>query len=122
MPQGGMEDVCRVVVAMSDPMSHELSPRAPQDFEELDRLGRGSLHSDGPGHDDLYECPGHCDSKNRLKVPSPCDSPVINVSSEVLFRAVSGDLVGKVGEAVPVSGTAIVPLRLQVSRNYLVSP
>ena len=57
MPQGGMEDVCRVVVTMSDPMSHEFSPRAPQDFEELDRLGRGSLHSDGPGHDDLYECP-----------------------------------------------------------------
>ena len=56
MPQGGMEDVCRVVVAMSDPMSHEFSLRAPQDFEELDRLGRGSLHSDGPGHDDLYEC------------------------------------------------------------------
>ena len=26
MPQGGMEDVCRVVVAMSDPMSRELSP------------------------------------------------------------------------------------------------
>ena len=57
MPQGGMEDVCRVVVAMSDPMSRELSPQVPQDFEELDRLGRGSLHSDGPGHDDLYECP-----------------------------------------------------------------
>ena len=56
MPQGGMEDVCRVVVTMSDPMSHEFSPQAPQDFEELDRLGRGSLHSDGPGHNDLYEC------------------------------------------------------------------
>ena len=25
MPQGGMEDVCRVVVTMSDPMSHEFS-------------------------------------------------------------------------------------------------
>ena len=25
-------------------------------FEELDRLGWGSLHSDGPGHNDLYEC------------------------------------------------------------------
>ena len=25
MPQGGMEDVCRVVVTMSDPMSHELA-------------------------------------------------------------------------------------------------
>ena len=47
---------------------------------------------------------------------------MINVSSEVLFRAVSCDLVGKVREAVPVSGTAIVPLQLQVSRNYLVSP
>ena len=47
---------------------------------------------------------------------------MINVSSEVLLRAVSCDLVGKVVEAVPVSGTAIVPLRLQVSRNYLVSP
>ena len=56
MPQGGMEDVCRVVVAMSDPISREFSPRVPQEFEELDRLGRGSLHSDGPGHDDLYEC------------------------------------------------------------------
>ena len=54
MPQGGMEDVCRVVVTMSDPMNHEFSPQAPQDFE--DRLGWGSLHSDGPGHDDLYEC------------------------------------------------------------------
>ena len=53
--QGGMEDVCRVVVTMSDPMSHEFSLRAPQDFEELDRLGWGSLHSDGPGHDELYE-------------------------------------------------------------------
>ena len=29
MPQGGMEDVCRVVVAMSDPMSCEFSLRAP---------------------------------------------------------------------------------------------
>ena len=29
MPQGGMEDVCRVVVTMSDPMSHEFSLRAP---------------------------------------------------------------------------------------------
>ena len=56
MPQGGMEDVCRVVVAMSDPMSHEFSPQVPHAFEELDRLGWGSLHSDGPGHDDLYEC------------------------------------------------------------------
>ena len=26
MPQGVMEDVCRVVVTMSDPMSHEFSP------------------------------------------------------------------------------------------------
>ena len=26
MPQGGMEDVCRVVVTMNDPMSHEFSP------------------------------------------------------------------------------------------------
>ena len=51
-----MEDVCRVVVTMGDPMSHEFSPQVPQDFEELDRLGRGSLHSDGPGHNDLYEC------------------------------------------------------------------
>ena len=25
MPQGGMEDVCRVVVAMNDPMSHKFS-------------------------------------------------------------------------------------------------
>ena len=25
MPQGGMEDVCRVVVIMSDPMNHEFS-------------------------------------------------------------------------------------------------
>ena len=57
MPQGGMEDVCRVVVTMSDPMSHKFSPRVPHDFEELDRLGRGSLQSDGPGRDDLYECP-----------------------------------------------------------------
>ena len=57
MPQGGMEDVCRVVVTMGDPMSCELSPQVPHDFEELDRLGWGSLHSDGPGHDDLYEYP-----------------------------------------------------------------
>ena len=57
MPQGGMEDVCRVVVTRSDPMSREFSLQASQDFEELDRLGWGSLHSDGPGHDDLYECP-----------------------------------------------------------------
>ena len=42
---------------------------------------------------------------------------MINVSSEVLFRAVGCDLVGKVGEAGPVSGTAIVLLRLQVSRD-----
>ena len=41
MPQGGMEDVCRVVVAMSDPMSHEFSPRVPQDFEELRQVGSG---------------------------------------------------------------------------------
>ena len=50
-------------------------------------------------------------------MPSPCDSPVINVSYEVLFWAVGCDLVGKVGEVVPVSGTAIVTLRLQVSRD-----
>ena len=56
MPQGGMEDVCRVVVTMGDSMSHEFSLQVPQDFEELDMLGRGSLHSDCPGHDDLYEC------------------------------------------------------------------
>ena len=56
MPQGGMEDVCRVVVTMSDPMSHEFSPQVPHDFEELDRLGWGSLHSYGPGHNNLYEC------------------------------------------------------------------
>ena len=43
MPQGGMEDVCRVVVTMNDPMSHEFSLQAPHDFEELDRLGRGSF-------------------------------------------------------------------------------
>ena len=42
---------------------------------------------------------------------------MINSSSEVLFQAVSCDLVDKVGEAVPVSETATVPLRLQVSRN-----
>ena len=48
--------MCRVVVTMGDPMSCELSLRVPHDFEELDRLGQGSLHSDGPGHDDLYEC------------------------------------------------------------------
>ena len=59
---------------------------------------------------------GHYDSKNHLKVPSPCDSCVINVSSEVLFWAVGCDLVGKVREAVPVSETAIVPLQLQVRR------
>ena len=57
MPQGGMEDVCRVVVTMNDPMSHKFSLQVPHNFEELDRLGWGSLHSDGPGHDDLYECP-----------------------------------------------------------------
>ena len=39
MPQCGMEDVCRVVVTMSDPMSHEFSPWVPHDFEELHRLG-----------------------------------------------------------------------------------
>ena len=26
MPQGEMEDVCRVVVTMNDPMSHKFSP------------------------------------------------------------------------------------------------
>ena len=50
-----MEDVCRMVVAMGDPMSQEFSLQVPHDFEELDRLGQGSFHSDGPGHDDLYE-------------------------------------------------------------------
>ena len=73
MPQGGMEDVCRVVVTMSDPMSHESSLQAPQDFEELDRLGRGSLHSDGVGHDDLYECPVTVTQKTA----SRCLPPVI---------------------------------------------
>ena len=73
MPQGGMEDVCRVVVTMSDPMSHGFSPRVPQDFEELDRLVRGSLHSDGPGHDDLYEC---LVTASR-KTTSRCLPPVI---------------------------------------------
>ena len=29
MPQGGMEDVCRVVITMGDPMSHELSLQMP---------------------------------------------------------------------------------------------
>ena len=73
MLQGGMEDVCRVVVAMSDPMSHEFSPRVPQDFEKLDRLGWGSLHSDGPGHNDLYECPVTV----TRKTASRCLLPVI---------------------------------------------
>ena len=73
MPQGGMEDVCRVVVTMSDPMSCEFSLQAPQDFEELDRLGWGSLHSDGPGHNDLYECPVTVTQKTT----SRCLPPVI---------------------------------------------
>ena len=73
MPQGGMEDVCRVVVTMSDPMSHEFSLQVPQDFEELDRLGWGSLHSDGPGHDDLYEWPVTVIQKTT----SRCLPPVI---------------------------------------------
>ena len=73
MPQGGMEDVCRVDVAMSDSMSHEFTPRAPQDFEELDSLGQGSLHSNGPGHDDLYECPVTV----TWKTTSRCLPPVI---------------------------------------------
>ena len=75
MPQGGMEDVCRVVIAMSDPMSCEFSLRVPHDFEELDRLGRGSLHSDGPGHNDLYECP----VTMTRKTTSRCLPPVIVV-------------------------------------------
>ena len=75
MPQGGMEDVCRVVVAMSDPMCHEFSLQAPCDFEELDRLGWGSLHSDGPGHDDLYEYP----VTMTRKTASRCLPPVIVV-------------------------------------------
>ena len=54
-------------------MSHEFSPRVPQDFEELDRLGRGSLHSDGPGHNDLYECPVTV----TRKTASRCLPPVI---------------------------------------------
>ena len=29
MPQGGMEDVCRVVITMGDPMSRELSLQMP---------------------------------------------------------------------------------------------
>ena len=29
MPQGGMEDVCRVAIAMGDAMSHELSLQMP---------------------------------------------------------------------------------------------
>ena len=47
---------------------------------------------------------------------------MINVSSEVLFWDDSCDLVGKVREAVPVSETAIVPLRLQVSRYIIGEP
>ena len=47
---------------------------------------------------------------------------MINVSSEVLFWADSCDLVGKVREAVPVSETAIVPLRLQMSRYLIGEP
>ena len=53
------------------------------------------------------------------KVPQsafPSDNLVFS-SSGVLFQAVSCDLVGKIREAVPVSETAIDPLRLQVSRN-----
>ena len=42
MPQGGMEDVCRLAVTMNDPVSHKFSLRVPHDFEELDRLGWGS--------------------------------------------------------------------------------
>ena len=75
MPQGGMEDVCRVVVAMNDPMSCEFSLQAPHDFEELDRLGWGTLHSDGPGHNDLYECP----VTMTQKTASRCLPPVIVV-------------------------------------------
>ena len=47
---------------------------------------------------------------------------MINVSSEVLFRADSCDLLGKVREVVPVSETAIVPLQLQVSRYIIGEP
>ena len=58
---------------MGYPMSRELSLQAPQDFEELDRLGWGSLHSDDPGHDDLYECPVTVTQKTT----SRCLPPVI---------------------------------------------
>ena len=85
-------------------------------LEELDRLGQGSLHSDGPGHNDLYECPVTVTQKTASRCLPPNDDLVFS-SSGVLFQAVGCDLVGKVGEAVPVSGTAIVPLQLQVSRN-----
>ena len=57
----------------------------------------------------------HYDLKNHLKVPFPSDDLVFS-SSGVLFQAVGCDLVSKVGEAVPVSRTAIDPLQLQVSR------
>ena len=63
----------RVVVTMGDPMSLELNPQAPQDFEELDRLGWGSLHSNGPGHNDIYECPVTVTPKTA----SRCLPPVI---------------------------------------------
>ena len=55
MPQGAMEDVCRVVVTMSDPMNHEFSLRAPHFLRSYNRLGQGNFHSNHPGHDDLYE-------------------------------------------------------------------
>ena len=77
-------------------------------FEELDRLGQGSLHSNGPGHDDLYECLVTVTRKTASRCHSPSD--LVFSSSGVLFQAVGCDLVGKVREAVPVSGTAIVPL------------
>ena len=76
MPQGGMEDVCRVVVAMGDPMSHEFSLQTTF-FEELDRLGWGSFHSNGPGHDDLYEWP----VTMTQKTASRCLSPMIILCS-----------------------------------------
>ena len=39
IPQGGMEDVCRVVVALSDPMNCEFSLQAPHFLRSLTGLG-----------------------------------------------------------------------------------
>ena len=90
MPKGGMEDVCRVVIAIGDLMSCEfcLPTKWMPHIWGARQVGLGLYHTKV-----MMACvAGHDDLRNHLKVSSPHDNFVFSPYS-VLFWADSCDLV-----------------------------